>query len=314
MVAKQNTREYLYKVAKAYYNDNLTQQQIGDRFGLSRVTVSRMLQRARQDKVVQITINTPETSNAEMERQIEQRYKLKETVIVTCSDSSPPVVISEIGSVAASYLIQTLKGDEVLAISWGHTLLSVVNALPSVNYPDLKVVQLTGGLGELEAKTHGAELARRTAQALGGTLRLLQAPGIVKNKGVRDALVNDPQVSGTLELATNADVALVGIGLFDPTSTLLGSNQLSAKEIEDLKKHKAVGDIALKFFNKDGKKVKSLIDERIVGLSFSTIRKINRIIGVAGSKDKFPVIKAALNSGLIDVLITDNETGQMLLK
>ena len=53
----------LYKVAKAYYEDNLTQQQIGGRFGLSRVKVSRMLGRARSAGVVRISITPPESSN-----------------------------------------------------------------------------------------------------------------------------------------------------------------------------------------------------------------------------------------------------------
>ena len=33
----------LYKIAKAYYEDGLTQDQIGKRFGLSRIKVSRLL-------------------------------------------------------------------------------------------------------------------------------------------------------------------------------------------------------------------------------------------------------------------------------
>ena len=49
----------LYKIATAYYEDGLTQDQIGKRFGLSRIKVSRLLQQARQSRVVQITIVAP---------------------------------------------------------------------------------------------------------------------------------------------------------------------------------------------------------------------------------------------------------------
>lgn len=303
----------MYKVARAYYEDDQTQQQIGERFGLSRVKVSRMLRLARSEKIVQITINPQGASGTELEREIERRFGIKEAIVVACSGHTSGAVANAIGPVAANYLVRTLQGSETLAISWGNTLLSVVNAFPLASMPDLRVVQLTGGLGELEARTHGAELARRAAESLGARLRLLHSPGIVKDQTVRDALVHDPQISDTLRLAARADVALVGIGVLETASTLLGSNQLLPEEIGHLRDNGAVGDIALRFFDKDGCKVESLIDRRIVGCSLEDIRGISRVIAAAGGKDKITVIKAALKGKLVDVLITDSQTGQRLV-
>jgi len=65
-------KRLLYKIARAYYDDSLTQQQIADRFGLSRVKISRLLREAREDKVVQISIASPPGSNADLERQLEE--------------------------------------------------------------------------------------------------------------------------------------------------------------------------------------------------------------------------------------------------
>jgi hypothetical protein len=47
----------------------------------------------------------------------------------------------------------------------------------------------------LEAQTHGADLARRMAQALGAKPRLIHAPGLVKDKIIRDALAMDKRTS-----------------------------------------------------------------------------------------------------------------------
>jgi len=304
----------LYKVARAYYDDDLTQQQIGHRFGLSRVKVSRLLRQARSEKIVQITINAHGTTGAELERAIEQRFGLREAVVVTSSGDDMTAPTAAIGPVTARYLLRNLQGDETLAISWGNTLLSVVNAVPAASMPALRVVQLTGGLGELEARTHGAELARRTAEIFGARLRLLHSPGIVKDQAVRDALVNDPQISDTLRLAADADVALVGIGVLQTASTLLKSNQLLPEEIAHLKDKGAVGDIALRFFDADGRKVESLIDRRIVGCSLDDIRRIPRVIAAAGGTEKLTAIMAALKGKLIDVLITDDRTGEKLIE
>ena len=76
------TRRTLYKIAKAYYEDGLTQEQIGERLGLSRAKVSRMLQRAREENVVRITVLAPE-SNADLERALEDRFGLDEAVLVS---------------------------------------------------------------------------------------------------------------------------------------------------------------------------------------------------------------------------------------
>ncbi len=304
----------LYKVAKAYYADNLTQQQIGRRFGLSRIKISRMLARARSSGIVQISITPPQSFNVDLERKIEATYGLEKAVVITPSGYETDTIVSELGPVAAQYLLRCLQDNEIVAISWGNTLLSVVDSLPAANFPRARVVQIIGGLGELEANVHGAELTRRMAQALGARPRMLHAPGIVKSKSVRDALVNDPQVSGTLKLAAGADVALVGIGAFRKGSTLSNTRILTKAQTQPLRAAGAVGDIALQFFDGNGAKVKTAMDTRIVGLGIDAIKKIPRVIGVAGGSSKIDVIRAALLGKLINVLITDDQAASGLLK
>ncbi len=308
-------KRLLYKIAKAYYDDGLTQQQISERLGLSRVRVSRLLRAARDERIVQITIAPPQESNTEIERRLEEAYGLKEALVVTCSGDDTAAIVSQLGPVAATCLTRCLQGGEVVALSWGTAVLSVVNALPPKDLPNVRVVQFLGGLGELEAETHGAELARRMAQALGAKPRLIHAPGIVKDKVVRDALVMDPQVTDTLELAGRADVALVGIGVFEPGSTLLADGSTLAKEeVRELKARGVVGDIALQFFDEDGSRVDHPVNERIIGTDLEQIRSIQRVIGVAGGAAKVRAIRAALRGGLVNVLVTDDRTAASLLE
>jgi DNA-binding transcriptional regulator LsrR (DeoR family) len=276
--------------------------------------VSRLLRTARDERIVQISIVSPQESNADVERQLERQYGLKEALVVTCTANDPATIVHELGVVAAGCLTRGLQGDEVIALSWGTSVLSVVNALAPTDFPDVRVVQLLGGLGELEAQTHGADLARRMAQALGARPRLIHAPGLVKDEIVCAALVKDPQVSDTLELAGQADIALVGIGVLEPDATLLSSsNTLTAEEVTDLKRLGAVGDIALQFFDERGAKVDHPINRRIVGADIETIKTIGRVIAVAGGAKKVRAIRAALLGGLVDVLVTDCCSAEALL-
>jgi len=76
----------------------------------------------------------------------------------------------------------------------------------------------------------------------------------------------------------------------------------------------AVGDIGLRFFNARGEKVEDEINDRIIGLDLEQIRRIPRVIAVAGGADKAAVIRAALIGKLINILITDDKTAQLLLQ
>jgi DNA-binding transcriptional regulator LsrR (DeoR family) len=199
-------------------------------------------------------------------------------------------------------------------LSWGTTLHAVIEALPVMNWPDLTVVQLLGGLGRPEAEVHGTDLARRMAQAFNAKLRLIPAPGVVSSKLVRDALMEDPQISGTLALGEQADVALLGIGIPLEGSVVAQSDILSREEIVQFMNDGAVGDIALRFFDRNGRPMEHEVNDRTIGLSLHQLQKIPRRIGVAGGDGKFDVIRGALLGKHINVLVTDDRTAIHLLE
>jgi DNA-binding transcriptional regulator LsrR (DeoR family) len=302
----------LYKIAKAYYEDGLTQDQIGKRFGLSRIKVSRLLQQARQSRVVQITITPPMDSFGDLERELEATYGLDEVVVVDTTGSAQGDIALRLGVAAANYLARCLADQKILDLSWGTTLLAVIEALAPQNLPDLRVVQMLGGLGRLESETYGADLTMRMAQTLGAKMRLLPSPGIVSSRLVRDALLEDANIAETLALAARADLALVGIGAPMPGSVVMQAGILTEHDLWELKTMGALGDIALRFFDANGQAVDHPINDRIIGLDLNQIRQIPRVIGVAGGAGKYDVVAGAVRGRLVDVLITDELTARLL--
>lgn len=306
--------DLLYKIAKAYYEDGLTQSQIGKRFGLSRIKISRLLQQARHTRVVQITITPPPGSEADLEREVEAAYGLDEVVLVSPESDASEDLLAALGRAAANYLSRSFDETDVLDLSWGTTLLAVVDAMTPRNLPGVRVVQMLGGLGNVESEVLGGDLALRMAQTLGARAKLMPSPGIVTSKLVRDALLQDPIIAETLKLAAHADVALVGIGSPTQDSVVIQSGILSPGELDELHAIGAVGDIALRFFDGEGRAVDHPVNDRIVGLDLGQIRGIPRVIGVAGGQSKYPVIRGALRGKLIDVLITDTGMAHRLLE
>jgi DNA-binding transcriptional regulator LsrR (DeoR family) len=305
----------LYRIAQAYYEGGLTQSQIAEHFGLSRPKVSRLLQKGRDSGLITIALTPPPHALADLEVALEQRYGLREAVVVAVSDPQDhPAVVRELGPAAAECLVRSISGDEVVATAWGTSILAMVDALPYRSWPSVTIVQMLGGLGPVGTLEHSAELTQRIAQRLGARLRLLPAPGIVATRATADALKADPQIASVLELAANADIALLGLGAPTPDSIVLRTGTiLSDRDLGDLQEAKAVGDVALRYLKEDGIPLDLDINERLIGLTIEQIVKIPRVIGIAGGIAKHAIIRAALRAKILDVLVTDLGTAQALL-
>eukprot|EP01034_Spumella_vulgaris_P020025 gene20025-25643_t len=50
--------ETLTRIAWYYYNDGLTQNEIGERLNMSRIKVSRLLESGRRSGIIQVRINS----------------------------------------------------------------------------------------------------------------------------------------------------------------------------------------------------------------------------------------------------------------
>jgi DNA-binding transcriptional regulator LsrR (DeoR family) len=302
----------LYRVARAYYEDDLTQEEIADRFGLSRVKVCRLLNRARDAGIVRISVRLPGSGCGDLERALERRFGLREAVI---APRAPRLsILDRIGAAAASLFARTVRGNETIGLTWGNSLRAFVESLPQLELPDVRIVQIIGGLGSVDAGVNGAELTRRLAERCGARPRIIQAPGIVASREVKDALLADPQVAEAIDLGTRADLAIVGIGVPELTPALLGSGALLQRgELDALLGRGAVGDIAFRHFDAGGRYLETDLDERVVGLDARALAAIPKRIGVAGGPEKTVAIGAALKGHLVDVLITDEDTAVSLM-
>lgn len=305
----------LVKVSKMYYEEGLAQDDIILRLNLSRSKISRLLQQAREEGIVQITVTAPRHLFSDLENKLEKSYGLHEAIVVeTHTGDSQQNIIHELGNAAAGYLERSIEPATTFGISWGSTLHSMVAALHPKRLPKTKVVQIIGGLGQPEAEVHATDLCHRMARSLGSKLTLLPVPGIVATQQARNVLLSDTYIHQAIEMFNHLDIAFVGIGAPNLNSLLIRDGSiLSTTEMECLLQAGAVGDIALRFFDAQGRPVQSEIEQRVIGITFEQLKRIPRVVGVAGGPEKFHAILGALRGKLINVLITDSKTAEMLL-
>ncbi|MGD2177601.1 MAG: sugar-binding domain-containing protein [Anaerolineae bacterium] len=316
MPVDNDRHRILYKVSQAYYEDEMTQQQVADRFSLSRSKVSRLLQEARAEGVIEIILIPPSGAMAQAERELERRYGLDEATIVTVTNPEDLASVKrELGPAAAECLLRSISENGVVTIAWGMSILAMVDAVPSRSLPDVTVAQIAGGLGAGGGRDHSCQLTLELARKLGSRPHLLQAPGVVSTAAAAQAIQSDERIAETLDLAAAADVAVVGLGLLSEDTMLLREGTiLSSQDVDTLKEAKAVGDVALRYLDGDGQPIDLEINERTIGLTIEQIEKIPRVIGIAGGNAKFDIIRAALRGQILDVLITDHAVARALLQ
>ena len=303
------------KVARMYYDQGIRQHEITERLNIHQSKVSRMLKRAREENIVRISIATPAGFFPDLEDALENRFQLKEAVVVD-SDGDEERVVRDLGAAAAFYVETTIKPQMIIGISsWSRSLFSMVETLhPSTAGAGGKVVQILGGVGKASTHYQATLLAQRLAGLIGASPVLLQAPGVVGSAEAKAVLVQDPSVEEAARLFAKLDLALVGIGSLEPSSLLAQSgNIFSVQERRQLRRSGAVGDICFQFIDKHGRQVESPLMERVIGIDLAMLKSSPRVVAIAGGESKVPAILASLKGKWINVLITDRNTADRLI-
>ena len=315
-MARVDELRLMTKVARLYYERDMTQPEIAAQLDLSQATVSRLLKRAKQEQIVRITVNVPHGAYPELEEALQKIYGLKEAVVVD-SIKNDDQIMRDIGAAAAFYLESTLKQGEVIGISsWSATILAMVDAMqPITRVSEIQLVQILGGVGNPSAEVYASRLIGRLASLVRGQATLLPAPGVAGSAETQAILLEDRFVQQAIALFDKVTLALVGIGTVEPSGLLASSgNVFSPQDLAVLWEAGAVGDICLRFFDRAGVPVATPLDTRVIGMPPAQLRRVKRAVALAGGQRKLAAIRAALLGGLVNVLITDRFTAQYLIE
>ncbi|SFD17381.1 sugar-binding transcriptional regulator [Tropicimonas isoalkanivorans] len=316
-MARVNELRLIARVAQMYHTEGRRQGDIAKHLHISQATVSRMLKKAVEEGIVRTTVVAPSGTYADLETGLRECYGLSEAIVVECTEDRPGPIMSRIGEGAAHFLEATLQPDEIIGVaSWSETILKMVDNIHPMRSGRAKyVVQTLGGMGDPAVQTHATQLITRLARLTGAESRLLSAPGVAQSREAKLVLLSDTYVRETMDLYGKLSLAIVGIGAIEPSSMLARSgNVFTTNELAELTRAGAVGDMSLRFFDTEGKLVKTPLDDRVIGMPLEDLAKVDRVIALAGGAAKTQAIHAALKTRCIDVLITDVFTAGRLVK
>ena len=292
------------KAAWYYYMEDSTQAQIAEVMGVSRAKVIRLLEEARAQGIVQFSFRKNDSQRVSAEQLLIDRFGLKDAFVVpTPLDSS--AINQSIAQGAAHYVSDHLREDGYLNIGYGDTVSRMLGFLAKNREESLNVVSLTGGV------SYYLPSVDTTAYSM--HLFLTPSPLVVSSRQVRDALLDEKSLQDVSTMTEYADMSVVGIGAAVEGATVLRNGILNEGELTVLKMQGAVGDVLNHFMDKDGNLIQTEIEDRVISTDLDKLRQLKNVVGVAGGKDKVTAIKAVLNGGYLNVLITDSDTAAELL-
>jgi len=142
----------------------------------------------------------------------------------------------------------------------------------------------------------------------------LPLPAIVDSADLQNAIVGEKNISRTLAIARQADIAIFTIGSFGHQSVLVKAGYFENKEVDTLLKQGAVADICSRIINTDGDICSEELNHRTIGIELDQLKTKPWSIAVAGGKEKLGAIRAALKGRYFNVLITDEWIANELLQ
>jgi DNA-binding transcriptional regulator LsrR (DeoR family) len=308
-------QDLIGRVLNLYYVDGLTQAQVGRRLGLSTPKVNRLLQQARQQGMVEITIHNPLQHALDLENRLKASFAIQEVVVIQRIAEDVSTFAHSLGRAGARYLLAHLRDDHTLAIGGGAGVHAVVQALDPSRAYDLKVVPVLGGV-QGRATTDVNYLVTQLADKLGGKAYRLHAPAFVEAGKQRDMLLSVGPIQEILDIARQADIALLGIGTVEPGESRFV--QFTALSAEDMRRiagtYGGAGEIGAHVYDCEGKPCAGEYAERVVGLSLQELERIPLVIGVAATAAKARPIYGALRGGYLHSLITDEAAAEGVLQ
>lgn len=307
--------EFAYSVARLYYLDGLTQQQIANRLNISRPKVSRLLAYAREVGMVEIKLKAPDVESKEfLSKSLKERLNLMDVIVTETIERNEEDILKRVAKAGAEYISRTLKNGQIVGWGWGRTVFRTVQSLHSTepHFSSL-FIPLIGGTGQSVKYYQVNSLVEKAAEIFKAQVMYLNAPAFFADKNTFDLFLKEKQVLNVLEMWKRLDVAIFGLGKPIYDSEIIKS-EIDSSMIIDLIREKAVGDILARFFNKNGEICKSSLNKLILGINMDDLLKVPLRICLCGGEKKVDGIITASKKGYFNVLVTDSITANFVLE
>jgi len=296
-----------------YYVAGNTQDEIAAKLGISRQSAQRMVSLAISEGLVKVRLDHPIARCLDLAAQLRDRFGMKMAEVVPTDPGSTSTTLGVADSAAAE-MMRWLRSEApiVLGIGTGRTLKAAIEQLSPIECPQHKVVSLTGNISP-DGSAAYYNVIFNIADKIKARSFPMPLPVIASSPQERELLHAQAMIRPVLELAARANVAFLGIGdLKDEEAPLFVDGFISREELNALQRAGAVCEIIGRAFDRNGEPIIGLTNDRVASAPIPSCETA-LVIATAMGPRKMQGIAAAIKGKLINGLITDEQTAEMLL-
>jgi len=304
----------ILRISKMYYELNMSQVQIGEKEGISKSNVSRLLKSAMDMGLIEVRVKESVLSYSELEKELLDRFPLRRAVIVPDLVGNRQVLLQDVCGALVEDLPRFIKDDSILGVHWGNTLAVLAKQLPSIKRQGVSVIQLSGGFSRAVYESGALDILKSFVDSVNGSGYQIPAPAMVDQAFIADAIKQDHQIDQILDMANRCDTAVFSVGNLERPSVLYEMGVITEKSYAVIKEKGGIGDCCSHFLNSEGEILDPEMDKRVIAAPLSVIRKIPNKLLVAVGKEKAMIIRAALIGNLVDSLYIDAPTAEEIVR
>ncbi len=299
------------RAAWLYFSGGMTQGEIAKRLGVPSTKAHRLVARATREGLVRVFVDASVSDCVALEEAMTERYGLTYCRVAPDLDEGP-LPLKALGLAGARFLRNALEsGDhEVIGVGHGRTIGAMVDQLPSLQVKNTRIVSLLGGLTRRYA-ANPYDVIHRIAERTGAEAYMLPVPLYANTVEDKAVLLAQVGVADVIEMWDRATLMLTGVGEVAPAAHLFEEGLVDPADQQALQAANAVGEVLGHYFDSDGAPVLNAMESRVMSPDIEAIRGRN-MVAIAGGVNKAAAIGAALRSGLIKGLITDESTARRL--
>lgn len=310
---KRESLERMIALSKMYYEEGLHQEEIAQRSGISIAQVSRIINSAKKEGYIKISVHDPFEEGNDLRKQMLENFNLKDVHIVESRSEDFRITEENVAHAGADYLMNIVQANDIIGMAFSNIIYKVPALMTNRHVENVAFVQLHGAITE-HVKGFQYDTIRQAAAKLNAFYHYFPAPAVVDNRYVCDALHNDMSIKWVMDMARKANIVLFSIGALDSSSVYVKSGYFTEDDMEKFKDNGAVGEIFGHFLNRYGGINSPELDARILGIKPEELRQKEYSICIVAGEHLTAGIYSALLGGYCNVLITDARTAKRLLR
>lgn len=296
MNIRNDKMQRLTYIARLYYEQDRTQNEIAKELGVSRPLISRMLREAKELGIVEIRIRGSD-GGSPLLTAAKNRFGIHGGALVSEAGNDTQVNAALIDS-TLDYLRALAPAH--LGIGWGH-LIGVLVASAEKRAPMPGVTEhicpLIGNSGASIRNYHSNENVRILAQQFGAQPHYLYSPAFADNGEERELFERTEHYKEVAREWETLDAALVNIGNYPVTPDFAAARYGAL-----LQEKRAVGRLIAYYFNREGEIIESPADYS-VQIPLELLSRCHSVVGICSANTSPRALLGALRTGLITHVI-----------